>query len=164
MDICSDSVQPPVSPTPTPTVTPTSGLLPSPTPTNTPEPIDANCLPLIMTRLDLSSPFSVGLYSYNPTSNITTLLNLPNSLNVLGQSMTNTSTKLWISQDASIGIREWDITLNPWSAVWSRDIASPSAIPTLGWLGTSLCVYRDPITNIVNPNLLVSNGIFDSRF
>ena len=164
VDICSDSVQPPVSPTPTPTVTPTSGLLPSPTPTNTPEPIDANCLPLIMTRLDTSSPASVGLYSYNPTSNITTLLNLPNSLNVLGQSMTNTSTKLWISQDASQGIREWDITLSPWSAVWSRDIASPSAIPGLGWLAGALCVYRDPITNIVNPNLLVSMGFSSTGF
>ena len=164
VDICSDSVQLPVSPTQTPTVTPTPGLSPSPTPTNTPQPIDADCLPLIMRRLDTSSPASVGLYSYNPTSNITTLLNLPNSLNVVGQSMTNTSTKLWISQDASQGIREWDITLSPWSAVWSRDIASPSAIPWLGWLGMSLCVYRDPITNIVNPNLLVSMGYLTPGF
>ena len=164
VDICSDSVQPPVSPTQTPTVTPTPGLSPSPTPTNTPQPIDADCLPLIMTRLDLSTPYSVGLYSYNPTSNITINLNLPNSLNMLGQSMTNTSTKLWIHQDSSIGIREWDITLNPWNAVWSRDIASPSVLPTLGWLGMSLCVYRDPITNIVNPNLLVSMGYLTSGF
>ena len=164
VDICSDSVQLPVSPTQTPTVTPTPGLSPSPTPTNTPQPIDADCLPLIMTRLDLSTPYSVGLYSYNPTSNITINLNLPNSLNMLGQSMTNTSTKLWIYQDSSIGIREWDITLNPWNAVWSRDISSPSAFATLGWLGMSLCVYRDPITNIVNPNLLVSMGYLTSGF
>jgi hypothetical protein len=116
-----------------------------------------------MTRLDTSQPTSVGLYVYNPSLNTTTFLNLPQSLNVLGQSMTNTSTKLWICQD-TIGIREWDITLNPWSAVWSRDIASPSAIPSLGWLAGALCVYRDPITNIVNPNLLVSMGFGNTGF
>jgi hypothetical protein len=130
VDICSDSVQLPVSPTPTPTVTPTPGLTPPVTPTNTPQPIDADCLPLLMTRLATSSPYSIGLYSYNPTSNITTLLNLPNSLNVLGNAMTNTTTKLWIIIDSSTNlsnIREWDITLNPWSAVWSRDILSPSS-------------------------------------
>jgi len=166
VDICSDSVQPPVSPTPTPTVTPTPGLTPPVTPTNTPQPIDADCLPLIMRRLDTSTPVSIALYSYNPTSNITTLLNLPNSLNVLGNSMTNTTTKLWITIDSSSGsyIREWDITLNTWNAVWSRDILSPSPNPTLGWLSNSLCVYRDPITNIVNPNLLVSLGYLTLGF
>lgn len=135
-------------------VTPT----PTPTPTLTPQPpINVDCLPLIMTRLDVTSPSSVGLYSYNPTLNITTLLNLPQSLNLLGQAMTNTSNKLWIIQDAGNGIREWDITLNPWTAVWSRDISSPSPNST-GWLVGAACVYRDPITNIVNPNLLVSSG------
>ena len=165
-DICSDSVQPPVSPTPTPTVTPTPGLTPPVTPTNTPQPIDADCLPLLMTRLENPpSPYSIGLYSYNPTSNITTLLNLPNSVNVLGNAMTNTTTKLWIIIDSSTNlsnIREWDITLNPWSAVWSRDILSPSSNPYLGWLTEALCVYRDPTTGIVNPNYLVSQGYLTS--
>jgi len=167
VDICSDSVQPPVSPTPTPTVTPTPGLTPPVTPTNTPQPIDADCLPLLMTRLENPpSPYSIGLYSYNPTSNITTLLNLPNSVNVLGNAMTNTTTKLWIIIDSSTNlsnIREWDITLNPsWSAVWSRDILSPSSNPYLGWLTEALCVYRDPTTGIVNPNYLVSQGYLTS--
>jgi hypothetical protein len=164
VDICSDSVQPPLTPTPTPTVTPTDPpptLTLTPTPTFTPQPpTNVDCLPLIMTRLDISSPFSVGLYSYNPNLNITTLLNLPQSLNMLGQGMTNTSNKLWISQDTG-GIREWDITLNPWTAVWSRDISSPSTNPSLGWLAGALCVYIDPITNTVNPNLLVAEG-FDT--
>ena len=171
------SVTPTVTPTKTvtptvtniPIVTPTK--TPTPTLTNDPQPIVAACLPLIMTRLDTSTPASVGLYSYNPTSNITTLLNLPNSLNMLGHGMANTSTKLWISNDTVIGgvvtaggVREWDITLNPWTAVWSRDIASPSSVSAaLGWLGYGLCVYRDPITNIVNPNLLVCMG-FTSTF
>ena len=164
VDICSDSVQPPLTPTPTPTVTPTDTpptLTLTPTPTLTPQPpINVDCLPLIMTRLDTSSPFSVGLYSYNPNSNTSISLNLPQSLNILGQGIANTSNKLWISQDTG-GIREWNITLNPWTAVWSRDISSPSANPSLGWLAGALCVYRDPITNTVNPNLLVAEG-FDT--
>ncbi len=101
-----------------------------------------------------------GLYSYNPNSNTSISLNLPQSLNILGQGIANTSNKLWISQDTG-GIREWNITLNPWTAVWSRDISSPSANPSLGWLAGALCVYRDPITNTVNPNLLVAEG-FDT--
>ena len=105
------STDPPPSVTPTKTVTPTVTNIPTvtptktptPTPTNDPQPIVAACLPLIMTRLDTSTPASVGLYSYNPTSNITTSLNLPNSLNMLGHGMANTSTKLWISNDTVIG-------------------------------------------------------------
>ena len=72
--------------------------------------------------------------------------------------MAQTATKLWICQNSNSTIREWNITLNPWSAVFSRDITSPGGAPSLGSLTGALCVYRDPITNIVNPNLLVSMG------
>ena len=159
-DICIGSVQPPLTPTPTPTTTPTD---PPPTPSNTPTsslpPVETDCFPLLMSNIWNGSGFQLGVYTYNPITQLSTQINLPQSIGLVGQGIANTSTKLWVIDQGNFYIREWDITISPWSAVWSRDILSPnSGFPDLGWIGSSLSTYRDPITNIVNPNLLVSMG------
>jgi len=152
---CGCTLTPTVTPTHTPTPTPTNTPTPTPTPTETTDAASL-CVPLFLDRDNATS--SSNLYSYNPTTNITTSLALPLSSGFFGLIMAQTSNKLWICENSTYTIREWDITINPWSAVFSRDITSPSGVPSLGALAGALCVYRDPITNIVNPNLLVSMG------
>jgi len=159
-DICIESVQPPLTPTPTPTTTPTD---PPPTPSNTPTsslpPVETDCFPLLMANIWNGSGFQLGVYTYNPITQSSIQNNLPQSIGLVGQGIANTSTKLWVIAQGDFYVREWNITTSPWSAVWSRDILSPnSGFPDLGWIGSSLSTYRDPITNIVNPNLLVSMG------
>jgi len=159
MDICSDSVQPPSTPTPTPTVTPTDPpTTPSNTPSSTPAPVNTDCFPLLMENSWTGSGFLLKVYVYDPINSIATQINLPQSTGITGQGIANTTNKLWILMQPG-NIREWNITLSPWSAVWSRDIISPDlTIPDIGWLANGLCVYRDPITNLINPNILVSMG------
>ena len=159
MDICSDSVQPPSTPTPTPTVTPTDPPpTPSNTPSSTPAPVNTDCFPLLMENSWTGSGFLLKVYVYDPINSIATQINLPQSTGITGQGIANTTNKLWILMQPG-NIREWNITLSPWSAVWSRDIISPDlTIPDIGWLANGLCVYRDPITNLINPNILVSMG------
>ena len=162
VDICTDSVQPPVTPTPTPTVTPTD---PPPTqsntPTPTPEPINVDCFPLLMENSWTGSGFLLQVYIYNPLTSVATQVNLPQSTGITGQGIANTTNKLWVLMQPG-NIREWNITLSPWSAVWSRDIVSPNlSIPDIGWLSNGLSVYRDPVTNLINPNILVSMGYND---
>jgi hypothetical protein len=159
VDICSDSVQPPLTPTPTPTVTPTD---PPPTPSNTPTstsaPTNVDCFPLLMENSWTGSGFLLKVYVYDPITSVSTQINLPQSTGITGQGIANTTSKLWILMQPG-NIREWDITLSPWTAVWSRDISSPNiSVPDIGWLSQGLCVYRDPVTNLINPNILVSMG------
>jgi hypothetical protein len=162
VDICSDSILPPPTPSNTPTNTPTD---PPPTPSNTPtqssSPIDTNCYPLLIgNAYDLStSTWSLNAYVYDPITSVSTPVNVPQSFGTSWGGVANTPTKLWIINESNNSIREWDITISPWTAVWNRDILSPNPSNLqLGFIFYSLCVYRDPITNIVDPNKLVSNG------
>lgn len=163
IDICSNSVQPPSTPTPTPTVTPTD---PPPTPSNTPTqslaPIDTNCYPILIGNSWDGSNWSLNAYVYNPITSSSTPVNVPQSFGTSWSGVANTPTKLWLINESNNSIREWDITISPWTAVWNRDILSPNpSSPQLGSIFYSLCVYRDPITNIVDSNKLVTNGFND---
>ena len=136
-------------------------VTPTPTPIPTSEPVNTNCFPILAgNAYDLStSTWSLNAYVYNPITSVSTPVNVPNSIGNSWGGVANTPTKLWLINESNYSIREWDITISPWSAVWNRDILSPN--PTnlqLGFIFYSLCVYRDPITNIADPNKLVSNG------
>ena len=139
-------------------------VTPTPTPTQTIPPTDVNCNPILIgNAYDLNtSTWSLNAYVYNPITSITTPVNVPQSFGTSWSGVANTATKLWLINDSNYSIREWDITLSPWSAVWSRDILSPNPSNLqLGGIFFSLCVYRDPITNIADPNKLVTNGFND---
>lgn len=135
---------------------------PTPTPSNTPsptqQPVNTDCFPLLMENAWTGSGFLLKVYVYNPITSVSTQINLPQSTGITGQGIANTTSKLWILMQPG-NIREWDITLSPWTAVWSRDISSPNiSVADIGWLSQGLCVYRDPVTNLINPNILVSMG------
>jgi hypothetical protein len=136
-------------------------VTPTPTPIPTSEPVNTNCYPLLIgNAYDLStSTWSLNAYVYNPITSVSTPVNVPQSFGTSWGGVANTPTKLWLINESNNSIREWDITISPWSAVWNRDILSPNPSNLqLGFIFYSLCVYRDPITNIVDPNKLVSNG------
>jgi hypothetical protein len=136
-------------------------VTPTPTPTSTNQPVNTDCYPLLIgNAYDLSaSTWSLNAYVYDPITSVSTPVNVPQSFGTSWGGVANTPTKLWIINESNNSIREWDITISPWTAVWNRDILSPNPSNLqLGFIFYSLCVYRDPITNIVDPNKLVSNG------
>ena len=134
-------------------------VTPTPTPIPTSEPVNTNCYPILIGNSWDGSNWSLNAYVYNPITSVSTPVNVPQSFGTSWGGVANTPTKLWLINISNNSIREWDITISPWTAVWNRDILSPNPSSfQLGYIVNSLCVYRDPITNIVDPNKLVSTG------
>jgi hypothetical protein len=66
-----------------------------------------------------------SVYRYNPSNNVSTLLTVSGQTDVAND-IAHTATKLWLNyttnQTSDLAIKEWNITLNPWSATFSQDI------------------------------------------
>lgn len=68
------------------------------------------------------------ILSYNPVTNESNLLvRLPSSLD-----MANTTNKLWVYNNGTNQIAEYNITLSPWSITFNRYINYPSGITSFG--------------------------------
>jgi len=132
---------PQIIPTPTPTNTPTITNTPTNTvtitksPTNTPTVTNTPSITTTMTVTPSITPVNecfvlyntggLSVYRYNPSNNISTLLPVSGQTDVAND-IAHTATKLWLgyttNDPADIAIKEWNITLNPWSATFSQDI------------------------------------------
>ena len=139
----------PATPTPTPTNTATPTVTSTVTPTKVPcEIILINENPSIVVNN------TNDLSQYFLESNSSQFLSVsdwyPNPDYVLWRGNAFSQTKLWMCQPdlnleeqlSQIGIREWNITLSPWSASFSRDIVDPNVYPPgqLFRFGNSLAV------------------------
>ena len=141
--LCSDC---PVTPSPTPTPTPT------PTP-NTP--IVPQCSVIINTD-------NADVYSYTYLTNTYTLLNPYFNVPLPGTSddVAHTNTKLWLYDSSNI--REYDITLNPFSGVANRFYIMPG-------LGPGLCAKDNTtlissINNTIGEITLGISAVFSAKF
>ena len=112
--------------TPTPTITPTKTPTPTTTPTitptktSTPTPTVTNGA-IVVPECSVIYLINSNVYSYNSTTNVSTLLNLGESPVLSGlMDVAHTTNKLWISNFNHI--YEFNITLNPFSSTFNRTI------------------------------------------
>ena len=105
--------------TPTPTVTKTVTKTPTPTkgltPTPTPSQFCTECCPVLYIANE-------KVYLYDVATNTSTPLNVTN-ITGYGTDIAHTKKKLWLA--GPNGIREWDITLSPFSSALSKTIPFP---------------------------------------
>jgi hypothetical protein len=121
--------------TKTPTNTPTLTNTPTNTTTNTPTVTNTLTNTPTMTVTPSITPVNecfvlyntggLSVYRYNPSNNVSTLLPVSGQTSPAND-IAHTATKLWLNyttnQTSDLAIKEWDITLNPWSATFSQDI------------------------------------------
>jgi hypothetical protein len=133
-----------LSPTPTNTSTPTN--TPTPTPTKTPTPTPLPIIPICSVLTNNGGEVS----AYFPSSNTNVFLGnfLVNSTDIA-----HTTTKLWL-YDGSI-IKEYNITLNPWSKTFNRNIAYPSGVSLGFGLGAISSSQLISTNTSVTPNQII---------
>jgi uncharacterized protein (TIGR02145 family) len=165
----SISITPSLTPTPsiTPSITPTRTVTPtisvtktptaSVTPTKTPTPTPSVSLgSLVVPECSViyitNSPNRV--YSYNSTTNISTLLNLGTSPSIgVVQDIAHTTNKLWTFDNT--GIFEYNITLSPFTSVYNRKINLP-IIPGTISLINGLCAIDD--THLLSDKVTITGN------
>jgi len=95
------------------------------------------------------------IFTYNTSANTSTQLSIPNSTYIYTADIAHTQTKLWTNAGAVIS--EWNITLSPFTATFSRLINTPHTI------GAGLGAINDTTlitTNVdVTPNTVVTLDI-----
>jgi hypothetical protein len=106
------------------TITNTGLCNPTPTPTSTsvtptPTPTQGIYVPTCSLIYNTNSPY---YYSYDLSTNISTELGIISS----SPDITHTQNKLWVY--VGFTIKEYDITLSPWSLTFNRDIISPHVL------------------------------------
>jgi hypothetical protein len=138
-----------VTPTQTPTLTQTK----TPTPTQTPTPTLGAIVVQQCSVIYSDQPTSgVGrVYSYDLTTNVSTLLFNPSPPQPASSSdIAHTNNKLWLY--AGNTIYEWNITLNPFTQTFNRTISGPT-----GFLGNGLCAIND--TQLIGSNTVSTDSV-----
>jgi hypothetical protein len=134
-----------VTPSLTPSKTPSVTVSPTKTPTPTPSPSRNS---IVVSECAVIYISGTQTYSYNITTNVSTLLPIPITLST---DIAHTTNKLWV-YNASLppynatGIYEYNITLSPFSSTYSRLIPLPVGII----LGAGLCAIDD--TTLISSN------------
>ena len=153
-----------IVPCPTPTPTPTPGLssTPTPTPGLSPTPTPTPTVPYCLNTCDIifnNSGFIYGyVFSTNASTNITSFFGPTLS----SDDIAHTTTKLWLYDPSKI--REWDITLCPFSATFNRDIILPSALGAgLGVIDNTTLVSTVG-GNVVEIDITSSPAVFTTKF
>jgi outer membrane protein assembly factor BamB len=83
---------------------------------------------------------STGIYWYNITNNTKILLPVPSNTN--NNDIAHTQNKLWTSSPTNI--KEWNITLNPFSATLNRSLTPPFNLsPGLGAINDTTLIVGD---------------------
>ena len=113
----------------------------TPTPTPTPTPTSAPIIPICSVLIN----FVNNIYAYFPSSNTNVFLG--NSF-PFSPDIAHTTTKLWMY--AGSIIKEYDITLSPWSSTFNRNITLPLGVN----LGAGLGSITD--TQLISSNISVS--------
>jgi uncharacterized protein (TIGR02145 family) len=143
------------TPTKTLTSTPTQTLTQTktPTPTQTPTPTLGAIVVQQCSVIYSDQPTSgVGrVYSYDLTTNVSTLLFNPSPPQPASSSdIAHTNNKLWLY--AGNTIYEWNITLNPFTQTFNRTISGPT-----GFLGNGLCAIND--TQLIGSNTVSTDSV-----
>ena len=95
------------------------------------------------------------IFTYNTGANTSTQLSVPNSSYIYAGDIAHTQTKLWTS--AGSVISEWNITLSPFTATFSRLITTPHTIGSgLGAIDDTTLITTDVS---VTPNTVVTLDI-----
>ena len=98
-----------------------------------------------------------NIYSYDFTTNTSTLLTLPGPF--LVSDIAHTINKLWLISGTMVN--EWDITLSPFTAVFNRTITLPhNTGPGLGAIDDTTLIA---VNNTVAPNQVVTLDITTSN-
>ena len=99
-----------------------------------------------------------SVYFYDVSTNTSTMLNVPSTSSTYSNDIAHTQNKLWLSGTNKIS--EWNITLNPFTATFSRLIDTPHNI------GVGLGAINDTTlitTNIsTTPNTVVTLDVTNS--
>lgn len=124
------------TPTPTPTVTPT--ITPTETPTPTPTQTPTPTTPIsVLTCSSLNLRNNGDVYSYDVTANTSTLITSQPPVSGAWVDIAHTVNKLWLNKNTGALVREWDITLSPFTITFNRDITFT------GDTGAGLCSVDD---------------------
>ena len=144
----STSTLPPSTTTTSTTVVPTTTTTSSSTSTTTST--SSSTTTTTTTGFPLSScsvlvnEVNGNIVGYNTSTNQSTVLaNLP-----LSPDVANTATKMWLYYNIDSIIKEYNITLNPWTLSYNRDISYPVGVV----LGAGLTA-KDDVTLITTNNL-----------
>ena len=147
------------TPTTTPTITPTNTITPTPTytptpsvtPTLTPTPtVTQSTGALVVPLCSVIYVDDVNdIYSYNVSTNTSTLLPIP--FTIYNVDIGHTQNKLWTTNYTSV--REWNITLNPFTSTYSRDLNFPF------FIGAGLGVIDD--TTLIVTNISAPQSIYE---
>ena len=144
------------TPSVTPSKTPSVTISPSKTPTPSPTPASGS---IVVPECSVLLIDTYGkTYAYNSTTNVSTLLPVPTTLS---SDIAHTATKLWFyvaTGTGGVNIVEYNITLSPFTATFSRNILLPVGFT----LGAGLCAINDttlissntPPSSVANPNPL----------
>ena len=166
------------TPTPTPTITKTSTLTPTPTntltptktvtPTKTATPTPTQTIGSIVVPecsviyCDQPTGSTGKVYSYDFTTNVSTLLfdPIPPMTGQFSRDIAHTNNKLWLYTSGNT-IYEWDITLNPFTKTFNRTLSGTV-------LGNGLCAINDTqlissIGSIITRLTLNSNNTITSQ-
>ena len=110
-------------------------------------------LPPVTTCSVLTNDSNGDIYEYFPSSNTNVFLgNYPISTDIA-----HTATKLWLVTTGGSELREYDITLSPWSATFNRNICNSNpclTFPQNYVLGVGLSAITN--TQLISTNSLVS--------
>jgi len=137
-----------VTPTISITKTPTVSVTPTKTPTPTPSVSPGSLVVPECSVIYLNNGNGNKVYSYNSTTNISTLLNLGTSPTIgRADDIAHTTNKLWLYDNT--GIFEYNITLTPFTSAYNRKILLPVGIS----LGAGLCAVNDTtlISSVFSP-------------
>jgi hypothetical protein len=152
---CIDGACNPIPPPPsaTPTITPTPTLTPTP----------AIFVPTCSVLYNTGS-IPLSIYSYDVGTNTSTLLPVSSVTNL--SDIAHTTNKMWVNSASNI--REWDITLSPFTSSFNRVITLPTTIqPGLGAIDdTTLISVRNDLTprKVVTIDITTSTGVFTDKF
>lgn len=96
-----------------------------------------------------------SVYFYNSSTNTSTILDVPSTSSAYASDIAHTQTKLWMNSTSTI--REWDITLNPFTATLNRTIIIPHTIGAgLGAINDTTLIATN---TSVTPNTIVTLDI-----
>lgn len=153
-----------IFPCPTPTPTPTPGLssTPTPTPNLTATPTPTPTVPYCLNTCDIIFNLSGFIYGYVFSTNASTNITSFFGPTLSSSDIAHTTTKLWLYDPSKI--REWDITLCPFSATFNRDITLPSNLGAgLGVIDNTTLVSTVG-GNVVEIDITSSPAVFTTKF
>jgi hypothetical protein len=115
-------------------------------------PVTENTGPALSPTSVLINTPGGSVYFYDTSTDISVMLDVPSTSSGFASDIAHTQNKLWMNTSTSI--REWDITLNPFTATLNRTITTPHSIGAgLGAIDNTTLIT----TNVsVTPNTVVT--------